>query len=302
MGWRFYNPFVCPEGMEPSGFSAADFTASGPAKIERSRTCRRFLRIILLFLAVSFSAQAQGFAAKADLWFLDAGYGDAVVVRTAEENHTLLIDAGTAESSEKILAFLESQGIRQIDTAILTHPHKNHFGGYPAVLKHMTVKRFFYNGDPEEEEPFETLRHALREKKITPVVLRAGDVLPGLPEGYSLEVLHPENLSRGVNDNSLALLFRAGEEAVLFTSDIGPEVQQSLGPRFIRIPGLRAVQVPHHGGPLEAGFGDFFGDVLYIVSTGPNPWGLPDESALSKLPGPVHRTDREGNIHITIGL
>ena len=54
--------------------------------------------------------------------------------------------------------------------------------------------------------------------------------------------------------------------------------------------------IPHRGGPLSEAFNEAFQGKLFIVSTGPNRWGLPHEDQLKRLNGTVYRTDKNGTI------
>lgn len=68
---------------------------------------------------------------------LDVGQGLAVVVRT--ENHTLLFDTGPAYEEGfdagrvVIVPYLLGQGVRQLDTLLVSHGDLDHRGGAPAV-------------------------------------------------------------------------------------------------------------------------------------------------------------------------
>ena len=50
---------------------------------------------------------------------LDVGKADAFLLRTTD--FTALIDTATEEEGEKVVTFLESQGIQSIDLLIITH-------------------------------------------------------------------------------------------------------------------------------------------------------------------------------------
>ncbi len=85
--------------------------------------------------------------------FLDAGYGDATLIEFPDLT-TMLIDAGDAAFASGLMDYLRKQRITAIDTAVLTHPHKNHFGGFGALSRQMPVRRVFTNGDPRAEEGY----------------------------------------------------------------------------------------------------------------------------------------------------
>ncbi len=79
------------------------------------------------------SAPQQGFTLTA----LDVGQGLAVVVRTAR--HTLLFDTGPAYEEgfdagrAVVVPYLLGQGIRRLDTLLVSHSDLDHRGGAPAV-------------------------------------------------------------------------------------------------------------------------------------------------------------------------
>ncbi len=56
------------------------------------------------------------------------------------------------------------------------------------------------------------------------------------------------------------------------------------------------VTVPHHGRDIVVPFYRFFYNRIFVVSTGPNEWGMPDLTQLSKLKGKVYRTDQDSTI------
>ncbi len=91
---------------------------------------------LLCLLPLAFPPQhapARGFTLTA----LDVGQGLAVVVRTA--NHSLLFDTGPAYEEgfdagrAVVVPYLLGQGVRQLDTLLVSHSDLDHRGGAPAV-------------------------------------------------------------------------------------------------------------------------------------------------------------------------
>lgn len=75
-----------------------------------------------------------------DLTLLDVGQGLSAVVRTA--HHTLIYYTGPAFSPDSdtvklvLLPWLQSQGIRRPDMAVLSHEDNDHAGGLPRLRRH----------------------------------------------------------------------------------------------------------------------------------------------------------------------
>lgn len=93
-----------------------------------------------LFLPID-RAPREGF----ELTALDVGQGLAVVVRTA--HHTLLFDAGPAfedisdAGRSEVVPYLLSQGVRELDTMVISHADMDHRGGAPSVRRLLTVDK-----------------------------------------------------------------------------------------------------------------------------------------------------------------
>ena len=66
---------------------------------------------------------------------LDVGQGDAVLIRAGPT--ALLVDAGPPEGD--VVARLRRAGVRRLDALLLSHPHRDHVGGAPALLAAVPV-------------------------------------------------------------------------------------------------------------------------------------------------------------------
>ena len=241
--------------------------------------------------------------------FIDVGYADAILFEFPDAT-TMLIDAGDAQDSSsrshrspegeeptgRLISYLKSHQIQKIDTVVITHPHRNHFGGLRKVAGRIPVARLFHNGDPNEEKGYAALLDYLKRKQVSIAVLRRGQTLEHLPDSVTVEVLNPPDLNDSPNDNALELWIKHGKVSLLLLADIGPARQDALLAAFPDIRQADCVQVPHHGGPLSDAFIEAFQGKTFIISTGPNRWGLPHEDQLRKLNGTVYRTDRDGTL------
>lgn len=223
------------------------------------------------------------------LHFINVGYGDAILIQP-EGQASILIDAGPATHSKQLMAFLDNA--EKIDTAILTHPHENHFGGFLKVLEKYKIKDFYFNADKREDVEIAELYKVFNRNKIKQ--LKAGDELEF--DQLTLKILSPENLDAGVNDVSLSILIEFKNVAFLLTSDIGPKFQDKVIKKITNLDKVKIVQLPHHGDVLSESFIKSFKEKLFVLSTGENSWGLPKEQEIAKLKGQVLRTDKVGDI------
>ncbi len=86
----------------------------------------------------------------------DVGQGTAILLRTP--NHQLLYDTGPLYTenfdagSALIVPYLQSQGLQQLDTVVVSHNDMDHSGGLAGVLAATQVEKLFL-GEPEKYHP-----------------------------------------------------------------------------------------------------------------------------------------------------
>jgi len=253
-----------------------------------------------LFCLVGFtelSAQKLSAQNYLSIHFLDMGYGDAILVQTPR-GKVYLIDSAQRDNERPLLNRLKDLSIKKIDTAILTHPHLNHFEGYIELFGKLPIGEFYYNGDAiQAEEGFEVLQEKWTEHKVVPKVLKKGDVLK-VEEDIILEILHPDVLDGPVNKNSLAIHLRYKETSFLLTADMQPEQQKDMLMNYPFVSESDVVLIPHHGGRLHDEFIKMLNGKTMILSTGPNKWGKPYMDKLNEVKGAIYRTDELGTIRV----
>ena len=227
--------------------------------------------------------------------FMDAGYGDAIFIQFPGSGN-MMIDAGEPVYSDAIIKYLETLGVTAIDTAVITHPHTNHFGGFARVGKRFPIRRVFINGDDNADEGYQELMGWFRQEQIPVQVLTRGERMDGLPVGIEADILHPQRLSGNPNNNSIVVLFIFNKIKVLLMADLESEAQKELIGAFPDIRNVDAIKVPHHGGPLSDDFIESFKGKVFVISTGENKWGWPREEELKQLKGRIFRTDHDGTV------
>ncbi len=262
----------------------------------------RIFSLVVIFTAVWPTADAKfAWGNSAQILrahFLDVGYADAIFVEFPDQTN-MIIDAGDESSGEKVTAYLKKRNITRIDTVLITHPHRNHFGGLGAVMREIPIGRFFHNGDRHGEEGYPELLEELNRRRIPIGILRRGREIDSLPDAVAMEVLHPIDVEEDSNPNanSIVIYLRYGKTSILLMADIEEDQQTQLMRVYgATLKNVGCVNVPHHGGPLSDSFIYGFSDTAFIISAGSNAWGLPREEDLRRLQGKIYRTDQDGTI------
>lgn len=229
--------------------------------------------------------------------FFSVGFGNAALFEFPDSS-TLMIDAGPHDEASKLLKYLSRNKIQKIDTAIITHPHSNHFGGFLTITRKIPLARVFINGDDRTEEGYSDLLKLFHKKKIPVQTLRMGSSVDHLPAQTTISILNPSDFSTSPNDSSFVIWLRYGQTSFLLTTDIGDQAQRNLIRAHPEIQSADCIEIPHHGGPIDADFARFFRGKIFVISTGKNTAGIPTTEDLKKIEGTLLRTDLDGDITI----
>ena len=262
--------------------------------------------LLAVWLTLAFLT-AAGFAAYS-AWqtsrigfavhFVDVGQGDGAIVVC--DGKTLVIDGGTAENGVKMVEYLQNTlHVSKVDFVIGTHPHADHIGGLPDVIRACKVKKLYSPVDEFEAKPFETMKRAADDKKLKITVPQAG-------QSFSLgrakvEFLAPLGIYDNVNDLSLVVRITYGQTAFLFTGDAERPSEYDMTDSGEDL-SATVLKVGHHGSNTSTSY-VFLRQVMpayAIISCGKdNAYGHPHEEVLSRLAdegAAVYRTDECGTI------
>ena len=159
--------------------------------------------------------------------FFECGVGDATLLELPGGG-TVLVDAGVGWHVDHILGYFEARGIRELDALVVTHPHRDHYGGAQAIVESVPVGVFLENGAVCNESHWEELVSALEIAGVPRRVLRRGErPVELVGRGVTAEVLYPDpaavaHAGRFLGDQnrgSIVLLMRHGDVRFLLMGD-----------------------------------------------------------------------------------
>ena len=245
------------------------------------------------------------------LLMLDVGQGDAVVAHAA--GASILVDAGPSTGSRDEGRFavepaLRAEGITRVDVALLTHAHRDHYGGLAWLAGRGYLRLLFENGRDPAGAWRGAIRSGLARSRAAPVPIRA-DTSLALGNGSTLRILGGDrglpaarSANAEENNRSLVSFLSMGGAVTCLAGDVEREAEAALLRRRIL---CHVMKVPHHGSRTSS-------DSAWIAATRPrialiscgegNRFGHPDRSTVGRylLRGArVLRTDREGAIRLT---
>ena len=242
---------------------------------------------------------------------VDVGQGDSIFLRSMKGD-TILIDVGgkvtfgtkekwqessqTSNAEKTLIPYLQARGVSQIDYLVLTHTDTDHIGDLEEVAKCFKIKEICVSQGALTKSSFVK---RLRTIKCPVHTLKAGDKLPMM--GSNLQVLYPNKVGDGGNNDSLVLYGKLLGSSFLFTGDLEKEGEEELMASY---PTLRAsvLKAGHHGskGSSSEAFLDQLHPSLALVSAGENNrYKHPNDETIERFKQrhiKILRTDKDGAI------
>jgi competence protein ComEC len=242
--------------------------------------------------------------------FLDVGQGDAAIVQFPN-GRTLSVDAGGVGSASfdiagRVIApALWALGVRRLDYMTITHGDVDHAGGAASLFSDFTPAEVWEGVPVPPHRAMQQLRGlAARAGAAWRRVQPAERVMFGDVELIVHHPPHPEwERQRVRNDDSQVIELRYHDVSVVFTGDIGRDVEARLAASFAPA-AVRVLKVPHHGsaGSSSQAFVDALRPDIVAISAGRgNPFGHPAPVVLQRYreaAAAIYRTDHDGAVTV----
>ena len=264
----------------------------------------------LLLLAAATAGVVLGpFRPAADgrlhLTAIDVGEGDSLLLRSGS-GRALLIDAGGGRDARfdpgerRVAPELWRDGLRRLDSLLITHAHPDHAGGAAFVCRAFHIGEI-WEGPAAPADPVWRRAMAALPAGVARRTLVAGMLLDW--QGAHIAVVSPPPPGRVPlrvrNEDSLVLDVGFGEVHLLLSGDVEGSAEREMraGPAFV-------VKVPHHGGAGSSSeaFVKTVRPRLALVSAGAhNPFGHPRPEVVARYARAgalLLRTDRDGTIEV----
>ena len=238
-----------------------------------------------------------------DIVAVDVGQGSCTAM--ASGGQFALMDCGSSTSwkgaggdaADQLL----SMGCQRLDYLVLSHYDYDHVSGVADLMNRLRVETVLL---PDKWDDA-----GLREW-VTETAESHGAAVELVTEertlaiGNSVLTVYPPVGTGSDNDSGLALLCTAGDFDLLITGDMDARTEEKLLAAY-PLPDIEALIVGHHGSKYSTGeeLLAALSPEIGVVSAGRNNYGHPSDEALRRLAkagAAVYRTDRQGNIHISV--
>ncbi|HHV38097.1 MAG TPA: MBL fold metallo-hydrolase [Tepidimicrobium sp.] len=264
------------------------------------------LLIVLVFSVVLVGCSYQilniseDYSNKLIVHFIDVGQGDSTLIEFPNGKISL-IDGGTRGASDKVIDYIDSLGIRKIDYLIATHPHEDHIGGLPKVIRNFDIDKVYMPDKTANTIIFEELLLEIKKKNLKINLAEGGDTIID-DKNLRFSILAPnKNTYSNINDFSIVTKIEYGHNSVIITGDAESCSEKDMLDLGYDLT-ADILRVGHHGGSTSS-TEEFLTAVdpdYSILSVGKgNPYGHPHRETLNRLANietQVMRTDKLGDI------
>lgn len=237
-----------------------------------------------------------------ELLYLDAGQGSSAILRT-EQGETVIFDGGTQE--RELASCLAWYGVNEVQAMVLSHGDADHIGGVMQVLEQIPVRYLCMEYSQMQREAVQPLLELAREQGAAIKPVAAGAAL-ALQNG-EVRLYAVADGSTGTNSRALTAAVQIDAVTIAFPGDLSVQGAEA----FVKMQQQITIwTVPHHGSRFSASASLYQmlrqkGVQLAVISAGQqNRYGHPHEDVLQLLQNagiPVHRTDRQGAVRISLG-
>lgn len=257
--------------------------------------------LLLIFLPFLIS-DSENLNSELLVTFFNVESADSILIKTPDS--TILIDGGDEDTKKYLVYSLKKRGVNAIDHLILTHPHKDHYGGLDAIITNFKVHNFYTSKIDVDNEELLSLFKLIKAKTINTFLVNTPTNFD-FSNYLNIQVLSPKN-DTSSNDNNFSIVLKITFEKYIFLlmGDAEDEIENQIISENIH---CNFLKVGHHGSNTSssAEFIKKASPDFSIISVGKyNSYGHPAKSTLDTLnkytKRHIFRTDVDGTIDVIV--
>ena len=262
---------------------------------------KKYNYIFILLIILIIHHNINYFNNYSRITVLDVGQGDSSLIELEHNKGNILIDTGgniyKDQTSNILIPYFKSVGIRKIDYLILTHGDYDHMGNAISLVNNFKVENVVFNcGELNNLE--NELISILKEKNI-----KYYSCIKELNiDKYELHFLNT-SIYDDENTNSSVIYLNYNNYKFLFMGDASIKREKDILEKY-NLSNIDFLKVGHHGSNTSSSE-EFINEINpkhSIISVGKNNrYGHPKKSVLDTLKSSkIYRTDKDGSIRIEL--
>lgn len=267
---------------------------------------RYFKKLIfaLLFLSIIFTSTFfHAHNSNLEITAFDVGNADCFLIKTPN-NKYLMIDTakngykgGKSQAEMIVLKYFKDNGIKNIDSIIVTHFDNDHCGGAVDLLNGIKVTNLYVNDMNHDSFAAKSI-YKTAKRKGTKIIKAQNNQI--VYDQNGLKIKNHLSVNNGNdNDNSIITDLEYQDFSMLFTGDAGVEaIKKAYDKKSYTV-----LKVAHHGasGVVDKSLLKIINPKYALISVGENRFGHPDIYTLELLKNTtILRTDICNAIKFTV--
>lgn len=269
----------------------------------RAKYLKRILSAIVFLLTFLLLSLIPIKNSNLEIIVFDVGNADSFLIKTPI-NEYIMIDtgkvgykSGKSQAEIIVLKYLKDNGIKKLNSLIVTHFDNDHCGGAKDVLEKVKVNKLYVNDLNHDSISAKSIYKT--SKSVGTELLQAQNKQIIYEEkGMKLTNFLGPNTDDD-NENSIITLLEYKDFTMLFTGDAGVSGIKSI---LNSIPkNVTVLKVPHHGalGGLDKDIVSYLNPKYSVISVGENYFGHPSFYIINLLSNSnILRTDINNAIKI----
>jgi len=187
--------------------------------------------------------------ANIGVFFIDVGgqglQGDAILIKKGDMD--ILVDAGASGKGGKVVDFLRSHGVDDLEVLVSTNADPRHYGGMDAVAENFDIEEFWWSGEAFNDADYSALVNRLKAKAWKTEVVQDG--FGAELNGINFTALNPPTRDTFDDINNDAIVLRMVDRnlSLLLTSGIQTGAQGRLINEKKEDIQMEIIQAPYYG-------------------------------------------------------
>ena len=267
-----------------------------------------FLKITLPALVVILLISTISVPNKnLEITVFDVGNADAFMIKTLDNKFFMLdtgksgYNGGKTQAEMLILKYFRDNGIKKLDSIIVTHFDNDHSGGAVDLLNNLNVEKIYVNSASHPSNSANEIYKTAQSRNTKIIEAKNEQIVYSCDDLKITNYIYGGVAGIGDNESSIVTLLTYKDFSMLFMGDAGIQTFNMLKPNLPK--NVTVLKVGHHGasGVINKNMTDFLNPEYSIVSTGENKFGHPSIYTLETLRNSkVLRTDTDNSIKIIV--
>lgn len=169
----------------------------------------------------------------------------AAAILVKKGDFDMLIDGGSANSAPRVIEFLKSKGVDDIDVLVSSAEDPNRYAGLKKISDEFAVEEFWWNGQATTRDYMDTINY-VSGKALNTTTVKA--LYSRELNGIKVEVLNPTKLQSDIYNDAIVLKLTDRSKSILLLSNIVGGGQGYIANKYPEmLKNIDVMEAPYYG-------------------------------------------------------